>query len=1161
MTISDVSATTARPVRGTADLRGGCVGRDTELAFLRATLDDVCAGQTCIVLIAGEPGIGKTRLAQELTAIAVERHVQVLWGRCWESGDGGAFWPWVQIIREYARTQGTESLRAAMGAGAAVVAQVVAGIRDSIPNLSLPPVLPPDQSRFRLFDTLTTFLKRAAARRPLALIVDDLHRADELSLLFLQFLTREIRTAPVLVLGTYRDADLQREPALETMLGDVAREARQIELQQLSTSAVAELVTRATGIEPTPEFAAAVHERSDGNPFYVTELINLLLADDSLRLTADAVRDARVPLGVRQTIRSRTDQLSAECSRLLRIAAVVGREFDINVLETVFVDADTSRGGAPKDVRLLRLLEEARSSQMIDQVPGSPGSLRFSHALIRDSLYEDLQGADRAEVHRLVARAIEQSANQSNDELAAVLAYHYFQAIPAGTAAEAVTYATKAGERSAGMLAYEDAARHFATALRAHDAFQRTSEWNRRRRERQRCDLLIALGQAQTNAGDRGAAGNTLTAAAADARRLRDGERLARAALALFGEWTPDTDQRTAFLAEALDHLATEDSPLRARLLSRLATALYYAGPPERRQALSSEAIAMADRLRDPETLAFALGHAHYSLQGADYVQERLDVATRMLAQAEAANSQERMLDAHSCRFRDLLQLGDIAAADIALHHYCRIAEALRQPYNLHRATVMRSMRALLEGRFEHAEQLAQEALATGQRAQSTNAMLTFAAQMWTLRRDQGRLCELEDIVRAFVEQDATVPATRAALALLYSEIGRDAEARAALEQLATRNFSDVPRDVNWLNTIDMLAQVCAHLGDAVRAKRLYELLAPYAKQVAVVAFADACHGAVARSLGLLATTLRRWQDAARHFEDAVAINTRLGALPYLARTQQQYAEVLLRMPLAADGVGTRAPASPSSKQVESQALGLLDQAIVTYQRLGMVSSLERALAARALAERGAEAVAISRHLGGPGIFARHGKKWRIGWAGQEAEIRNYSGVRLIALLLHSPHVPIHVVDLIEAAEHCESGRSVSPFYEGLGTEALEAENLTVRRLRTGEPSLDGQARARYARRLTELTDDLTEATERHDVGWVSRLTDEKEALIQQLATGYRALDPSDVIRKRVWKNIWQLAIPKIRRQLPGLADHLSESIRTGGWCVYAPKRETEWRL
>jgi predicted ATPase len=1045
---------------------------------LHAALDDVCAGQKRIVLVAGEPGIGKTRLAQELAALAGERRMRTLWGRCWESGDGGAFWPWVQIIREYLRTQRTASLRRLMGAGAAAIAQVVPQVRERLPNLPPLPDLPAEQARFRLFDALATFLAKAAARQPLALIVDDLYRADQLSLLFLQFLAREVRIARLFVLGTYRDVDLQREPALATMLGEVARDAREIELPQLAAGEVAALIECTSGVRPTAELAAAVCERTDGNPFYVTEVVRLLSADSVTGLTAEAVRSVRVPVGVQQTIRSRTDQLSAACSRLLHAAAVIGREFDVDVLGAVY----GATPGGSTNVQLLRLLDEARSARMVDLVPGSAMLLRFSHALIRDSLYEDLQVADRTELHGLVARAIEQRAGQADDGQTALLAHHYFQSIPAGTAEQAVTYATKAGDRAVGMLAYEDAARHYAMALQALEACRKDTvassvlkktrnpstklrvsgrrslksgrgtahaepfdcaqdmpvEARGRVSQRsanealdaQRCDLLIVLAQAQVNAGARSAANEAVTRAATLARRLGDGERLARAALAPFGEWSPDIDEPiAALLNEALERLASNDSPLRARVLSRLASASYYGGPPERRQALSSEAVAMADRLGAPETLAFALGNAHYSLQGPDYLHERLGASSRMLALAEAANSWERMVEAHSCRFLDLLQFGDIAAADIALHHCCRIAEALRQPFWLHRATVMRSTRALMEGRFERADQLAQEALDIGHRAQSAMAMLTYASHLWTLHRDRGTLGELEDAVRAYADQYATVPATHAALTLLYCEIGRDTEARGLFEQLAARDFADVPRDTNWLNTIDMLSQVCTHLGDVPRAEQLYQHLVPFAHQVSVVAFASACHGAVARSLGLLATTLRRWEDAARHFENAVAINTRLGTLPYLARTQQQYAEMLLSareipspaLPAAkGEGEGARvgARAGLGDEDVVTKALGLLDQATTLYEQLGMQSHVQKALQVRAQIHRAtSEPISVPLTRAKPPLASnlhRVGKHWEVEWLGQTVRLKHGIALYYIAELLRHPGKRFNNFDLTE---------------------------------------------------------------------------------------------------------------------------------------------------
>jgi hypothetical protein len=298
-----------------------------------------------------------------------------------------------------------------------------------------------------------------------------------------------------------------------------------------------------------------------------------------------------------------------------------------------------------------------------------------------------------------------------------------------------------------------------------------------------------------------------------------------------------------------------------------------------------------------------------------------------------------------------------------------------------------------------------------------------------------------------------------------------------------------------------------------------------------------------------LATLLERWDDAAQHFESALAANTRLGARALVARTQHAYAEMLLRRP------------SSNAEIDGAKARQLLNHAIAGYQQLGMAHCLERASAVRELAQRQTEAATTSPDRS-PNIFRREGKVWLIGWAGRQTEIKNYSGVRLIALLLRSPHAPIHVLDLIAAADRSSESDPAGAFYAGLGTKALEAENLTVTRQRAAsvEPLLDARARADYARRLAEVTDELKEAFERHDVGRTSRLSDEKEALIRELTGAYGTLDPNDVIRKRVWKNVRQ-AMARIRHELPALADHLSQSIHTGAWCVYAPKSKVEWEL
>ena len=282
------------------------------------------------------------------------------------------------------------------------------------------------------------------------------------------------------------------------------------------------------------------------------------------------------------------------------------------------------------------------------------------------------------------------------------------------------------------------------------------------------------------------------------------------------------------------------------------------------------------------------------------------------------------------------MELGDIPAADREIEAYAGLAEELRQPAYLWFTALRRATRAQMDGRFDEAERLAQQGLAIGQRVRSENAVPFFGAQTFALRWDQGRLQEMEAGVKGFVEQYPEFPAWRCALSLVYRELGREEEARNEFERLATNEFADLPRDALWLIAIAIVSDTCAFLGDAARAATLYELFLPYAGRNTVAAPGVVCAGSASRYLGLLATTMSRWEEAARHFEEAIEMNTRMGARPFAARCQQEYAGML---------VGRDQPGDLE------KALELLTQALDTAQQLGMKALVERALALKLQAQ------------------------------------------------------------------------------------------------------------------------------------------------------------------------------------------------------------------
>ena len=331
--------------------------------------------------------------------------------------------------------------------------------------------------------------------------------------------------------------------------------------------------------------------------------------------------------------------------------------------------------------------------------------------------------------------------------------------------------------------------------------------------------------------------------------------------------------------------LGEEDSPLRARLLARLGFELYYSGEPGRREALSEEAVAIARRLDDPPTLAACLDARHYALWRPENVEERLEVAAELREIAEQIGDPELELEGAGWTVVDLLELGDVEGADIQISAASDLADALQLPLYRWWTAVMRCTRAQIAGDFALAEKLAGEALELGQRGQAESATNYYAMALFNIRREQGRLGELEVAVRRFIEMYPAIPAWRCTLALLLVELGRPDEARGVFEALAAPGFDALPRDANWLIAVTLLAEVCGALGDAARAAELHRMLEPYAGRNVIVGRAATCNGAAARLLGILAATMGDWDAASARFDEADALHAAMGARPWIAHT------------------------------------------------------------------------------------------------------------------------------------------------------------------------------------------------------------------------------------------------------------------------------------
>jgi tetratricopeptide (TPR) repeat protein len=614
----------------------------------------------------------------------------------------------------------------------------------------------------------------------------------------------------------------------------------------------------------------------------------------------------------------RLGRLSEGCRTLLSTASVLGRDVDLDALAAV--------SGLGKD-DVLDVLDEARAARVLLEVPGvAPAAdrMRFSHALIRDVLYEELGPARRVRLHRQVGETLERLYAQDPEPHLAELAHHFTAAAAGGQLDKAIHYARHAGERAAQLLAFEEAVRLFQVALR-------TLESRGARDKKTRCELLLALGDAHARAGDEPKAKETFLRAADAARDAGSPEQRARAALGYGGRFVwarAGTDQQLVpFLESALTALGENDSPLRVRLLARLAGALRDQDDREPRAALSQEALEMARRIDDPATLVHALDGRCMAIFWPENPEERIAIANELIQLAEEVGDRERAAAARYYRMMFLLELGDMSAVSAGLDAYGRLAEELRQPAQLWLLVATRATLALFEGRFEEAEALIEQALAFGQHAQGADAVLSHRIHVFTLRWQRGDLDGLEEtLTRSALEYPAR-PMFRCMLARLYADLDREADARLVFDDLASDDFATLPRTNEWLFSLGFLADVAAYLGDATRARTLYKLLSPHTARNACTADYIST-GSVSRSLGVVASTLSRWQDAERHFEDALQANGRMGARPWLAHAQHEYA----RMLLTRDEPGDRGRASR-----------LLASCLGAFRELGMDVFAQRA--------------------------------------------------------------------------------------------------------------------------------------------------------------------------------------------------------------------------
>jgi tetratricopeptide (TPR) repeat protein len=700
-----------------------------------------------------------------------------------------------------------------------------------------------------------------------------------------------------------------------------------------------------------------------------------------------------------------------------------------------------------------------------------------------------------------------------------------------------VNYARRAGERAVGVLAYEEAVRLFRMALQGVELQEPVDP-------RTRCDLLVALGDAQARAGEGHEARATFLRAAEAARTLGAPEHLARAALGFGGRfmWArAGTDEHLVpLLDEALRALGDEESPLRVRVMSRLAGALRDQHDRKPRDSLSREAVEIARRLDDPGALAYALSGRWAAIFWPENPEERRAIVTELVRLAEQTGDRELAHEAHYIRDVGIpLELGDLATVRAELENVARLTVELHQPAQRWLLVVTRAMLALFEGRFQEAEALVEEAFTLGERAQQHDAVLSHRVQRFTLGWQRGEVQGLEEmLVRSAAEYPAR-PMFRCMLALLYTELERPEDAREVFEPLATDGFAALPVTNEWLFSMGFLAEVAARLGDLDRAREIYELLLPYAARNASTPDYIAT-GSVSRPLGILAGALGRWSEAERHFDEALDKNERMGARPWVARTQHDFASMLL----ARDVPGDR-----------ERAAALVGAALAAARELAM-SGLEAQVAALAESGGGLVAPVIQPRPTALSVFRLEGDYWSIAFEGDAFRLKDVKGLHYLARLLAEPGREFHALDLVAAERGTAAERR--PRETGLATAGFgDAGEI-----------LDAQAKAAYRQRLTDLEEEMDEARAQGDEERAARAEAARALLVSELAQAVglggrsrMAASASERARVSVTQAI-RAAIRRIAGHSPSLEGHLKRTIRTGTFCSYAPdpRVPVDWR-
>jgi hypothetical protein len=867
----------------------GFVGRTREKAKLEEALMKAGGGARQVVFISGEPGIGKTSLCREVARVAYESNFTVLYGHCYEEF-GRSYQPFAEALAHLA-IHGREDWLADLAAehGGELIG-LIPLLKRRFPDLIEMQGADPDTERFRLFTAVASLLASASAETGLLLVLDDLHWADRASLQILRHLAEAAELSNVMILATYRDSELTAGHPLTDCLATLRRivEPTRIDLSGLENRDIVEMATAIAGHELDGtgiDLAHAVGRETNGNPFFATEILRHLGETGSVRTghSGDVTPNAELferglPQSIREVVVQRVDRLGESIRGVVSQAAVIGRVFDLDLLARV-TEMDENA--------LFDLIDRASEARLLTEVQGVIDRFRFTHALTQHTLYEDLSPSRRARLHRKVAEALEKMCWETPGARAGELARHYVAAAKAEDSAKALSYSMMAGRQALADLAPADAVVWFEQALQLYPQVPPEVSLE--------CDLLVGLGTAQRQVGDP-AHRQSLLRAAQLAIDAGDAVRLARAAVAnnrgTYSVVGQVDGGRLEVLRAALTMLPDDDSAMRAELLSTLAVELSYSAQLQERNQLAMESVAMAQRVGDAPTLIRAIARASHAVYvphthriRGQWIHHALDVTSGL----PDPDLRELALDR---ALWWLLDTGDLVRFDALFTEKLTLSERLGQPVLRFDTAFLATTRTLMTGSIDESQAAVDELLRIGTELQVAEVTNIWGSLAGVLALRRGEHAQFLPLLEVSTEQYPDLPAIKAALADLYSQMREETLARRLLDAALAEGFGHLAHDRTWMSAATLWADTAAALRSVDAAQMLYDELKFFSDQVIPPPLGPS-EGPVTYHLGLLATAMGWYELAEEHFRAAETTCRNLSASFWLARNQLAFAEML----------------------------------------------------------------------------------------------------------------------------------------------------------------------------------------------------------------------------------------------------------------------------